>query len=363
MQSPSITFLFPHPAAGPTGGYQVVYEYANRLSADGWTVHIVYSGSIYYSEKPLHLKLTNIVRQLQSHLMGYSGRKWFSLVREVREHLSFSLNYRHVPQTDIYVATSPYTAFYLNQYPIGNEKKYYFIQGKEDWGPGLRKILLETYHYKMQKIVIARWLQKMLSETGESSFLVPNGFDFNKFSMTVPIENKDPLCITMLYHEMERKDCQMGFRALEIVKAAYPQLRVCLFGVPKRPDNLPKWHEYFQQPAPYLHNRINNESAIYIGTSQTEGWGLTVGEAMICGQAVCCTDNQGYLEMATDGETALVSPIKDSEALARNIIRLIENKELRHRMARCGNEYIQQFTWEKSYAKLKKLLKNEACLF
>ena len=40
----SIDFLFPHPAAGPTGGYKVVYEYANRLANDGYGVHIVYSG-------------------------------------------------------------------------------------------------------------------------------------------------------------------------------------------------------------------------------------------------------------------------------------------------------------------------------
>lgn len=43
----SIVILFPHPTAGPTGGYKVVYEYANRLANDGYDVHIVYSGSIF----------------------------------------------------------------------------------------------------------------------------------------------------------------------------------------------------------------------------------------------------------------------------------------------------------------------------
>ena len=38
----SIVILFPHPTAGSTGGYKVIYEYANRLVDDGYDVHIVY---------------------------------------------------------------------------------------------------------------------------------------------------------------------------------------------------------------------------------------------------------------------------------------------------------------------------------
>ena len=83
---------------------------------------------------------------------------------------------------------------------------------------------------------------------------------------------------------------------------------------------------------------------------------MPIGEAMICGAAVACTDNKGYLEMAKDGETALVSPIKDSKALAENIIRLINDDELRHRIAANGNRFIQRFTWDESYAKLKSIL-------
>ena len=114
-----------------------------------------------------------------------------------------------------------------------------------------------------------------------------------------------------------------------------------------------------KRPSDELHNRLNNEAAIFIGTSKTEGWGLTVGEAMMCGQAVCCTDNAGYQEMAIDGETALVSPVGDSEAMANNIIRLIEDEELRYRIANNGYQFIQRFTWEESYHKLKTLF--ESC--
>ena len=77
---------------------------------------------------------------------------------------------------------------------------------------------------------------------------------------------------------------------------------------------------------------------------------------MQCGCAVACTDNKGYLEMAKDGVTALVSPVKDYKALAENIIKLIEDDQLRHTIAQNGNEFIHEFDIEKSYLKIKSFL-------
>ena len=45
------------------------------------------------------------------------------------------------------------------------------------------------------------------------------------------------------------------------------------------------------------------------------------------------------------------------ERLAENIIRLIEDDDLRYRIAKAGHENIRQFTWESAYDKLKKYLK------
>lgn len=349
-----IAFLFPHPTSGPTGGYKVVGEYANRLAADGHQVHLVYSGSIYWRRKSAWHKFTCCVRWVQRCIKGYSCRGWMPLHPSVKEHFTFSLCQCHVPKADIYVATSPYTAWYLNRYH-GTARRYYFIQDYEDWGPGLRAILHDTYHYPLHKIVIADWLQRLLKDGhGEESVVIKNGFDFHKFRLTVPVRQKERLHVTMLYHEMPRKDSAMGLRALDMVKRQCPTLRATLFGVPPRPADLPKWMDYCQQPSDEEHNRINNEASIYIGTSQTEGWGLTVGEAMICGQAVCCTDNDGYHEMAVDGVTALVSPIGDAEALAHSILRLIDDDGLRCRIAEQGCQFISQFTWDKSYNLLKK---------
>lgn len=356
-----VVFLLPSGSNKPAGGYKVVYEYANRLVADGYDVTIVYPA---YGFKFGQSRAVAFLRRCKALLRflywgvskKYSCRSWFDLDRRVKERWTWSLACR-LPDGESYVATAIQTSTYLHQHrEIADEKKFYLIQGFEAWNGTTAQQVIMTYHYPLKKIVVARWLERIVHDSGEKCTLIFNGFDFNYFQYTFPASRRDKYTVCMLYHLMEAKGCADGFRALDIVKAKYPDLRVNIFGVPPRPDGLPEWYHYIQRPDRETHNRLYNESAIFIGTSWSEGWGLTVGEAMICGCAVACTDNAGYLEMASDGETALVSPVKDADALAANIIRLIEDDSLRFRIAEAGNRNIRRFTWDKAYEKLKQAL-------
>ena len=63
--------------------------------------------------------------------------------------------------------------------------------------------------------------------------------------------------------------------------------------------------------------------------------------------------------MAHHETTALVSAVGDAEALAQNIIRLIENDALRERIARTGNTFIQGMDINQSYHQMKEELTRE----
>lgn len=356
LQTMTITFLFPGHAHNPRGGNKMVYEYANRLVSDGHQVHIVYAGSIFYAQKKLLYKLSGCYRYIERYFKGYSCRNWFNLNKHIKEYWAFSLNERHVPKSDIYICTSPYTAMYLNEYNIRNERKYYFIQDYERWGNISDEKLRQTYHYPFHKIVVSQWLKEIINEEKLNCDLVSNGFDLSTFKITTPIESRNKFGISMVYSPIIRKGYQYGIEAIYIVKEKYPLLQVTFFGTTTRPKDLPQWIQYFQSPSMEKHIRINNESSIYIGSSIQEGWGLPVGEAMACGQAVICTDNPGYMEMAINGKNALISPIRDYQKMAENIIRLIEDDELRYRIAHQGYEHIQQFSIEDSYLKFKRAI-------
>ncbi len=351
----SVTFLMPAPGPRPVGGYKVVCEYANRLAATHHAVHIVYPAAACPERLTWRGRLRAAARYLYYRLTGrYSVKGWFPLHEGVREHFVRTLAPHRLPRTTCYVATAIQTARALRAYRAPGIRKFYLIQHFENWEFSDAEVL-ESYRYGYRNIAIASWLQRLVEAAGAPCELIHNGFDFDFFRMSVDYTRKERCRVAMLYHTSEWKGCRYGFEALRIVRERCPELKVSLFGVPPAPA-LPDWIEYFRQPDSETFNRIYNEAAIYLGPSLTEGWGLTVGEAMICGAAVVCTDNRGYREMAIDGRTALVAPVGDAAALAERILRLIGNDDERIRIARAGHRYIRRFTWEAAYAKFERLI-------
>lgn len=351
----SITFLMPSIGVKPVGGFKVVFEYANRLANDGFDVHIAYSASLYFKTLSLRKKFRRIIAYFYWLIIGYSGKKWFKLEPSIKHHFVFSLNERHVPKTDLYVATAVQTADYLKSYNLDINNKFYLIQDFENWGVS-DKFVYDTYRFGLKNIVISKWLEKKVTDSGAKCTLIPNGFDFNYFTYNIPIEQKEQFKVSMLYHNDKRKGCKYGIEALKLVKSKYPQLKAMFFGTPKRPIDLPDWIEYFQMPDRDTHNRIYNECAINLAPSLQEGWGLTVGEAMMCGEAIVCTDTLGFQEMVVDGENGFIVPSHSAESLAEKLELLLSNNELRQKIAQKALDDIQKFRWENSYRKFKELL-------
>lgn len=345
MTCKSITFLLPGAIATPGGGYKIILEHANNLAHQGHRVTI---------ECPVKIsRASNIWKNINylrlyykyKYIIGYNSDSWFPLHKNVQVRWIWSLEYGNVAPADIFIATEVRTSIYLNEYPIEPSRKYYFIQDYENWFISDEEVK-STYRYDMTKMAISHWLIDIVKTEEQECSHTPNGFNVEQFYITRPIEQKDKFTISMLNHWQERKDIPLAIAAIEIVRKQFPQLQVLAFGE-RDNSNLPDWFKYYRRPSDEQHLEINNRAAIYVGSSKIEGFGLTVGEAMLCGQAVACTDNRGYREMAKHNETALLSPVADAQALATNIIRLISDDNLRHRIAQNGHDYIyNNFSWD-----------------
>ena len=340
----------------PMGGYKVVFEYSNRLVSDGFEVGIIYPFFLSLSKSTFRNTIKRCLYFVY-YLVAYRKDKtcWFPLDKKVKEIFVWNLNEKYIPKADYYIATAMETSENLNQYKtIESHQKYYLIQGLEDWTWG-KEAVLKTWKYKLNKIVISPWLQSMVQSLGESSTLIENGVDRALLKKEILPVDRDKFTVMMLYHKQKLKGSEDGLRALLLVKKKYPSLKAVWFGASAKPANLPDWIEYNQQPVESVLNELYNRSAIYIGPSHSEGFGLTIGEAMMCGCAVACTDAGGYLTMAKDRKTALISKIGEVQSLADNIIELIENDVLRCNIADNGSSAIQSFTWAKAYKTFKKL--------
>lgn len=355
-----VTFLLPGGSKEPVGGYKVVYEYANRLINDGYNVNIVFPATLLWKEQSIKEKIKGIVKYFYFGIFKgkYLPYNWFPLNKNIKIYWTPTLEEKYIPKSDYIFATAWQTAEYLNKYSNLREKNFYLIQHYELWGCSEER-LLNTWKMPLKKIVISNWLKKIGDNLGETTYLINNGLDFNKFGRDIYIEDRNPKNILLLYHESEWKGFRYGLEALKIVKEKYNDIEVNCFGAFKNPKNLPSWINYYYSPAQNKLRELYNNASVFVGTSLGEGWGLTVSEAMQCGCAVACTDVVGYKEVAHQYRTALLCESKNGKALAENIIKLISNNELRRTIADNGYFEIQQYTWEIAYGKLKHLLEQK----
>ena len=91
-------------------------------------------------------------------------------------------------------------------------------------------------------------------------------------------------------------------------------------------------------------------------TSPKEGWGITVIEAGACGTPSVASDAPGLREAVRDGETGLLVPHGDVDALAGAIRRLVMDAELRGRLGAGARRYAESLSWDTTSAAVERFL-------
>lgn len=352
-----ITFVLPFGGGRPVGGLKVVYEYANQLVKRGHAVTLVHSADISFTSNKLH-GLRNIAKFLYYLLTRkYLPDAWFKLDQSVKVKWVPSFSKIFAPRGDAVVATAWRTAEAVSNYPSSCGDKFYLIQHFEDWDADKDKVLA-TWRLSLKKIVISKWLLDMANAMNEYATLVHNGLDFRAFGVDVKPEARNPATVMMLAHEHQWKGTKDGLAALEIVRKSYPDLQLILFGLkqPRLSDYQSNWIKFIRAPSGLRLRSLYNESAIFVAPSWSEGWGLTPCEAMLCGCAVAMTSANGHSEFGQDGENCLMSPPKDIDTLAENILQLIRNEDLRIHLASSAAMTLQEYTWDRAGVKFEETL-------
>lgn len=399
-----ITFILQETGSGAVGGIRVVYEYANRLAEKGHQVNIVYPLTPFVPRPKLrHSSLKDQARWLKGQarwlLLNLRKRKkvgWFNvkarLVMIPTNSPTFSsLTQRFIPDADVVLATAWETAYLVNKLSNRKGKKFYFIQHYEIWPvwndetswrkaeaiePDPNKLCLAmhdvtpdneklrtfkamvdaTYKLPINKIVISSWLKELMekkfSETAQGPIV--NGVNFDTFYLEKTERNGRR--VLMPWRPAKWKGTQDGLKAFTLARARFPEAEFAMHGVPANND-LPEWITKHRRVSDDELRHLYNQSDIYVIPSWVEGSQLPPMEAMACGCSVAATNVGGITDYAVAGKTVLVSPPRKPEALATNIIKLLEDKERLRQMAKAGNEYIAQFTWERATNRLEEILK------
>jgi glycosyltransferase involved in cell wall biosynthesis len=362
-----VTYVFPQPYSyRPSGGFKVVYEYANHLVRLGHEVTIVHPKQLRRfatnrSRRQLRRWLSR-QKALFAHAIRKSDFGWFAIDNEIKLVYSPDLDAHYVPEADAIFATAWQTAVYINQYPREKGTKFYLVQDFAPW-LGDKSEIEQTWLMPFKKVAVSSWLAELVRQSGapeHDTQVIPNAIDHDRFRVTNDVRRR-PKRIIMLYDALHPyKRSEWGVRALLKCKEALPELEATLFGQePRRPRKLPSWIEYHGRVSENELVKLYNAASVYLCSSAAEGFALPPAEAMACGCAVATTDCGGNREYAKDEETALVCDPDDFASLVRNTLRLLSDEELRMRIALSGRERIMQFTWERNVQQLLEFMRDD----
>lgn len=356
-----INFVLPFYSSRPIGGLKVVYEYASHLSARGHAVTVIHPRLTSTTKPPqkLYRRARVALDEIYLEIARPKRVSWQKTHQDVHMLHVPSLDTEYIPEAHAVFATAWQTAERVARYPASKGSKFYLVMDFEPWiAP--RDVLEMTWRLPLKKITVSQWLcDKVLSveKNPRNVVNIPIGIDHAIFKLTRDIEQR-PKTIAMLYSLAPSKDSRSGLAAIQICKRLFPELEAVFFGASSRfrPKGIPKWIEYRGNVSERELVEIYNASRIYVCSSAAEGFALPPAEAMACGCAVAATDCGGIREFASDGLNMLMSEPHDSEGLAQNILRLLEDDLLRVSLARAGRQTINKFTWNSATDRLERFI-------
>ncbi|MFE2180607.1 glycosyltransferase family 4 protein [Streptomyces sp. NPDC059455] len=152
--------------------------------------------------------------------------------------------------------------------------------------------------------------------------------------------------------------------AWETVAAKHPDWRLRIYG---RGPQLPALRRQIDElgladqiTLMGAHSPIETEwakGAIAAVTSREESFGMTIVEAMHCGVPVVATDcPHGPGEIITDGRDGLLVPVGDADGIAKGLLTLIEDDELRRSMGEAARIAAERYAPERVAAGYERLI-------
>lgn len=314
------------------GGTKVLYEYANYMVWRGHTVEFAFLANSIWSR----FGLPEFIQKPLALCSIRHRPKWFHLDHRIIKYGIFEINDETVHDADVIIISDVRTATPVSKLSASKGEKIYIIQDFENWVLPDEEVIA-TYSLDFHHLTVAKSLSEMVdAHSSHPSICIPNGINTDLFRVTAPIKSRRPHTIAFHYRSNEMKGAKYALETIRILEKKYIDLEVFVVSTEKPPVDLPKCCKYIYRATPEKVAKINNEVSIFMCSTIFEGFGLPGLEAMACGCALVSTDYPGVHEYAENEVNALLSPVRDPELMAKNIIRLFENDDLRKRLALAG---------------------------
>ena len=230
-------------------------------------------------------------------------------------------------------------------------RSYHLLEEKG----GFHKYLAQ--HLRKKQIASATKLDALVLLTKQDAedwndvtrtYVIPNAMSYIP-AKSSSLTNKQAI---MVGRYNDAKGYEYITEAWETVHKRHPEWILNIYGSGEMHDDVERWiKERNLQNTMIMHEPTNHimekytESSICVLSSRYEGFSLVIMEAMSCGVPCVSFDTPfGPRNIIADGEDGILVDYLNTEALADNICKVIEDDSFRKRLGTNAKKNIQRFS-------------------
>jgi glycosyltransferase involved in cell wall biosynthesis len=291
------------------------------------------------------------------------GLRWIERVpflrTIVREPLYLLTLWRELKEVDIaHIFSASYSSFLLAPLPAwfvaGQRRKQRLINYRSgECRDHLKKsaIARRVLRGADRLVVPSGYLVDVMREFSLEAQIVPNIVDLSQFPFRLRSPVRPHLVCTRGFHPYYAVDVVV--RAFAEVQRTFPDARLDLVGggplerdIRSLVSNMKLRGVSFKGVAAHHEiGRFYEQADIFINASRIDNMPVSVLEAFAAGTPVVSTEPEGMHYVVEHGRTGLLSPMGDASALARNVIRVLQDPDLAERLVANARQELQRYSW------------------
>ena len=197
-----------------------------------------------------------------------------------------------------------------------------------------------------------RW---QIEALGSDAVQIPNGVDVASFASAQPLPGYPRPGRTVLFlgrFDEPRKGMAVLLGALPAVVEEYPDIELLVVGrgdedeLREQAGDLAGHLRFLGQVEDAEKASALRSADVYCAPNTGgESFGIVLVEAMAAGTAVVASNLDAFRRVLEDGEAGCLVPVEDSDALARALISVLSDDDVRARLVTVASDAVRCYDW------------------
>jgi glycosyltransferase involved in cell wall biosynthesis len=244
------------------------------------------------------------------------------------------------------------------------------------WGQG-SDIYLPDWFTKLTSKTIMKNANSVIALTGDMKrtmqaiydrniVVVPNGIDLKEYTGDPSVQKVkgDEKRILFVGRLHPVKGVRYLLQAMKIVYEKMPDAKLILVGDGEEREHLETLtdnlgiRECVEFAGRVPHERVQdymNQAEVFVLPSLSEGFPVTILEAMACGLPVVATRVGGLPDVIEDGVHGYLVRTKESNEIAETLLKLLQDEQLWETISKTNKQKINEYSWERVALALEKI--------